>query len=486
MGSQGSVMAMFLLMMFTLSSASDMSIISYDETHPDKSTSSWRTDDEVMAMYEEWLVKHGKTYNGLGEKERRFQIFKDNLRFIDEHNADESQSFKVGLNRFADLTNEEYRAIYLGIKKPNRKVSKASDRYAALLGEKLPDSVDWREKGAVAEVKDQGSCDFEVEYWIYVGVLYKVKVNDFTENLMLNTGSCWAFSTIAAVEGINQIVTGELLSLSEQELVDCDTSYNEGCNGGLMDYAFEFIIKNGGIDTEEDYPYTARDGTCDPYRKNAKVVSINDYEDVPVNDEKALKKAVANQPVSVAIEAGGRSFQLYQSGIFDGKCGTQLDHGVTAVGYGTEKGKDYWIVKNSWGSSWGEAGYIRMARNVANTVTGKCGIAMEASYPIKTGENPPNPGPSPPSPIKPPTVCDSYYSCPESNTCCCIYEYYNYCFAWGCCPLEAATCCEDRYSCCPHDYPVCNIHEGTCLMSKGNPLAVKALKRTPAKPFWAH
>nr|KJB14608.1 hypothetical protein B456_002G133800 [Gossypium raimondii] len=341
MGSQGSVMAMLLLMMFTLSSASDMSIISYDETHPDKSTSSWRTDDEVMAMYEEWLVKHGKTYNGLGEKERRFQIFKDNLRFIDEHNADESQSFKVGLNRFADLTNEEYRAIYLGIKKANRK-------------------------------------------------------------------------------------------------------------------------------------------------KNAKVVSINDYEDVPVNDEKALKKAVANQPVSVAIEAGGRSFQLYQSGIFDGKCGTQLDHGVTAVGYGTEKGKDYWIVKNSWGSSWGEAGYIRMARNVANTVTGKCGIAMEASYPIKTGENPPNPGPSPPSPIKPPTVCDSYYSCPESNTCCCIYEYYNYCFAWGCCPLEAATCCEDRYSCCPHDYPVCNIHEGTCLMSKGNPLAVKALKRTPAKPFWAH
>lgn len=151
-------MAMLLLMMFTLSSALDMSIVTYDEAHPDKSTSSLRTDDEVMSMYEEWLVKHGKAYNGLGEKERRFQIFKDNLRFIDEHNADETHSYKVGLNRFADLTNEEYRATYLGTKRPNNKVSKTSDRYAARVGDKLPDSVDWRKKGAVVAVKDQGSC----------------------------------------------------------------------------------------------------------------------------------------------------------------------------------------------------------------------------------------------------------------------------------------------------------------------------------------
>ena len=407
-------------------------------------------------MYEEWLVKHGKVYNALGEKEKRFEIFKDNLRFIDEHNADESRSYRVGLNRFADLTNEEYRATYLGTKKP-KKISMKSDRYAPRVGEQLPEFVDWREKGAVGPVKDQESC-----------------------------GSCWAFSAVAAVEGINQIVTGDMIVLSEQELVDCDTTYNEGCNGGLMDYAFEFIINNGGIDTEEDYPYTGRDGTCDTYRKNAKVVSIDSYEDVPSNNEVALKKAVATQPVSVAIEAGGRAFQFYNSGIFDGSCGTQLDHGVTAVGYGTENGKDYWIVKNSWGGSWGEAGYIKMARNLANAATGKCGIAMEASYPIKTGQNPPNPGPSPPSPIKPPTVCDNYYSCPESNTCCCLYEFYNMCFAWGCCPLEAASCCEDHYSCCPHDYPICNVNEGTCLMSKNNPLSVKALRRTPAKPFWAH
>ncbi|XP_057779671.1 low-temperature-induced cysteine proteinase-like [Salvia miltiorrhiza] len=426
--------------------AADMSIISYDAA---------RTDEEFTAMYESWIVKHGKSYNALGEKEKRFQIFKDNLKYVEEQNAVEGRTYKLGLNRFADLTNQEYRINHLGTRPraARRLAATKSDRYALRDGDDLPDSVDWRTKGAVAPVKDQGSC-----------------------------GSCWAFSTIAAVESINQIKTGSLISLSEQELVDCDTSYNQGCNGGLMDYAFEFIIKNGGIDSDEDYPYTGRDGKCDTYRKNAKVVSIDDYEDVPVNNEKALQKAVANQPISVAIEAGGRDFQLYQSGIFTGKCGTNLDHGVVAVGYGTENGKDYWIVRNSWGSSWGEEGYLRMERNIA-AKTGICGIAIEPSYPTKTGENPPNPGPSPPSPAPKPSVCDNYFECPESTTCCCIYEYGKYCFAWGCCPLEGASCCEDHYSCCPHDYPVCNVRAGTCSMSKENPLSVKASKRILAKPI---
>ncbi|KAG8066470.1 hypothetical protein GUJ93_ZPchr0004g39587 [Zizania palustris] len=408
----------------------DMSIVSYGE----------RSEEETRRLYAQWATEHGKNYNAVGEEERRYQVFKDNLRYVDQHNAAADagvHSFRLGLNRFADLTNDEYRATYLGTRNNPLRERKVSNRYLAADGEALPESVDWRKKGAVAAIKDQGGC-----------------------------GSCWAFSAIAAVEGINQIVSGDLIALSEQELVDCDTSYNEGCNGGLMDYAFEFIINNGGIDTEEDYPYKGKDNRCDVNRKNAKVVSIDNYEDVTPNSEQSLQKAVANQPVSVAIEAGGRAFQLYSSGIFTGTCGTALDHGVAAVGYGTENGKDYWIVRNSWGKSWGESGYVRMERNI-NATSGKCGIAIEPSYPVKNGENPPNPGPTPPSPSPPPptpTVCDSYYNCPASTTCCCIYEYGQYCFAWGCCPLEGATCCDDHYSCCPHDYPICNVQQGTCLM----------------------
>ncbi|KAI7742593.1 hypothetical protein M8C21_011931 [Ambrosia artemisiifolia] len=423
--------------LITLSSAMDMSIISYDNTHmPSSTTTSLRTDEEVNALYESWLVKHGKTYNALGEKDRRFQIFKDNLRFIDEHNSGD-HSYKLGLNKFADLSNEEYRMMYTGVKTVGDKKTLTkvkSDRYAFKSGDSLPEFVDWRDQGAVTAVKDQGSC-----------------------------GSCWAFSTTGSVEGVNKIVTGDLISVSEQELVNCDTSYNQGCNGGLMDYAFEFIIKNGGIDTEDDYPYTGKDGKCDKNKKNAKVVTIDSYEDVPVNDESSLKKAVSNQPVAVAIEAGGRDFQFYTSGIFTGSCGTALDHGVLAAGYGTEDGKDYWLVKNSWGAEWGEAETLQT--NQGNN-----------------GDNPPNPGPTPPSPAAPEVVCDSYSTCPESTTCCCVYEYYGYCFAWGCCPLEGASCCDDHYSCCPHDYPICNVRRGTCSKSKNSPLEISATKRILAKP----
>jgi len=194
-------------------------------------------------------------------------------------------------------------------------------------------------------------------------------------------GCCWAFSAVAATEGINKIKTGKLISLSEQELVDCDTSSDMGCEGGLMDDAFKFIIKNHGLTTESNYPYQGTDSTCKTGKESSHAAKITSYEDVPANSESALLKAVANQPVSVAIDASGSDFQFYSSGVFTGECGTELDHGVTAVGYGeASDGTKYWLVKNSWGTSWGENGYIRMQRNV-DTVEGLCGIAMEASYP---------------------------------------------------------------------------------------------------------
>jgi len=190
-------------------------------------------------------------------------------------------------------------------------------------------------------------------------------------------GSCWAFSTPGSVEGA-WVIQGKntLVSLSEQQLVDCSQAEgNEGCNGGLMDYGFQYIIDNGGICTEAAYAYTGTDGTCK--KTCEKVVKISGYKDIPSGNETSLLNAVGTVgPVSIAIEADQSGFQFYSGGVFDGACGTSLDHGVLAVGYGTDSGKDYWTVKNSWGASWGETGYIRMIRN-----KNQCGLTLAASYP---------------------------------------------------------------------------------------------------------
>ncbi|KDP26711.1 hypothetical protein JCGZ_17869 [Jatropha curcas] len=257
------------------------------------------------------------------------------------------------------MTNHEFLQHYGGSKVSHFRMLHGSRQKTGFSHHNtdLPPSVDWRKKGAVTGVKDQGKC-----------------------------GSCWAFSSVAAVEGINKIKTGELVSLSEQELVDC-SSANHGCDGGLMEQAFKFIKKIGGITAETTYPYTARDGSCDSNKMNAPVVQIDGYEMVPENDENALMKAVANQPVSIAIDAGGKDMQFYYEGVFTGDCGTELNHGVALVGYGTTlDGTKYWIVKNSWGSDWGENGYIRMERGI-DAEEGLCGITLEASYPIKNSSD---------------------------------------------------------------------------------------------------
>lgn len=310
--------------------------------------------DRLIRLFESWIERHGKIYHSIEEKLHRFEVFRDNLEHIDETNK-KVKNYWLGLNEFADMTHEEFKKKYLGLNAELPKSGKASGfSYKDVQFEALPKSVDWRKKGAVTPVKNQGNC-----------------------------GSCWAFSTVAAVEGINQIVTGNLTSLSEQELIDCDNTYNNGCNGGLMDYAFQYIMGNNGLHKEDDYPYLMEEGTCDNKKDVNEVVTIDGYHDVPANDDASLVKALAHQPISVAIEASGRDFQFYSGGVFDGHCGTALDHGVAAVGYGSAKGMDYIIVKNSWGSKWGEKGFIRMKRNTGKP-EGTCGINKMASYPTKS------------------------------------------------------------------------------------------------------
>lgn len=198
----------------------------------------------------------------------------------------------------------------------------------------------------------------------------------------LYIGCCWAFAAVGAIEGLNQLTTGDLVSLSEQELVDCETSRSNGCQGGFFDSAFEFVIRNEGLSRESDYPYEAAQGSCNVDRDSSpRAGRITGFEKVPENSESALMKAVANQPVSVGIDSNGYDFKYYSSGVFTGDCGTNLNHAVTAVGYGeTSDGVKYWVVKNSWGSGWGEAGYMKIQRD-SGSEGGLCGIAMQASYP---------------------------------------------------------------------------------------------------------
>jgi len=294
-----------------------------------------------------WRLTHKKAYKDLDEERVRYAIWKDNAQYINEFNA-QNKHMKLKINHFGDYTNLEFRAQMNGYRTMNSTGASTFMRPAHL---KAPQEVDWRQQGYVTPVKNQGQC-----------------------------GSCWAFSTTGSLEGQHFKKTGQLVSLSEQNLVDCSGEEgNNGCNGGLMDYAFRYIQKDG-IDTEESYPYTAQDGTC-KFSKSNVGATVSAYTDVPRGDENALRDAIASVgPISVAIDASHRSFQFYTTGVYyEPQCSsTQLDHGVLAVGYGSDNGQDYWLVKNSWGMSWGSEGYIKMRRNYYNN----CGVASQASYPL--------------------------------------------------------------------------------------------------------
>ncbi|XP_032373844.1 cathepsin S [Etheostoma spectabile] len=310
-------------------------------------------DSRLDDHWELWKKTHAKKYRNEVEEVRRRELWEKNLMLITLHNLEASMglhTYDLGMNHMGDLTQEEILQSYATLSVP-ADMQRAPSAFVGTSGTDVPDTMDWRQKGCVTRVKMQGSC-----------------------------GSCWAFSAAGALEGQLAKTTGKLVDLSPQNLVDCSSKYgNHGCNGGFMHQAFQYVIDNQGIDSDASYPYTGQSQPCH-YNPVNRAANCSSYSFLPEGDEGVLKQALANiGPISVAIDATRPRFTFYRSGVYDDpSCTLKVNHGVLAVGYGTLSGEDYWLVKNSWGTSFGDQGYIRMARNKKN----QCGIALFGCYPI--------------------------------------------------------------------------------------------------------
>jgi C1A family cysteine protease len=320
----------------------------------------------LITLFENWVREFSVQFKDKIHFNQIFHTWSQNHKFIEEINS-KNLSYKLGHNQFSGMDSEQFR-VFLGFDRPvvptydyfSEDIS--TGFYGDLNAEKVPESVDWVAKGAVTPVKDQGQC-----------------------------GSCWSFSTTGALEGAYFTKYHVLESFSEQQLVDCDNRLNGGkdmgCKGGLMDNAFSWISKNGGLCTEEAYPYvsgkTKTSGSCSSSCSVLSKSAITKFVDVTPSSDSAMMAAISKQPVSIAIEADQKEFQLYKSGVFTGNCGTKLDHGVLLVGYGFFDGVDYWKVKNSWSTSWGDNGYILLGKGPDyNGGDGQCGLLLQGSYPL--------------------------------------------------------------------------------------------------------
>lgn len=302
-----------------------------------------RTLQDDERLFADFKATYGRKYDAQTDS-HRFTCFRQNLDLIDKRNA-EASGARHGVNQFADLCPAEFAKMYLGLK-PSNKTQGTPLKFSDAQVKASCSAIDWRTKGAVTPVKNQGQC-----------------------------GSCWSFSTTGNVEGQWQIAGNPLTSLSEEELVQCSHNGNAGCNGGLMDYAFQWIITNGGITTEAAYPYTSGigiTGKCKSAKITNYAAKISSFQDVAQNEDQMATFVCGNGPLSIGVDA--QSWQTYQGGILKDCAGTQLDHGVLIVGFDNNNNPPYWIVKNSWGASWGESGYIRVEKG-----TNQCGITQSPS-----------------------------------------------------------------------------------------------------------